>query len=105
VAASAIHRSGLGLEICQGGQINRAGTGFWASLKVLLRMSKNSPSSPEAKSSACKSRGRGATSRRPECTLGACRRGLHTVDTLPDVGVDKEVLEAMCIVQICVAEP
>jgi len=45
-----------------------------------------------------------ATTGRPECTFGASRRGLHTLATLPGVGVgvDKEVVGG--VVQMFVAE-
>lgn len=85
------------------GKIDRAGTAFWASLKMLLRMSKSLRRHLRQKSSLqepC------ATTGRPECTLGASRRGLHTLATLPGVGVgvgvDKEVVGG--VVQMFVAE-
>ena len=91
---SAIQRV-LGLEICQGGKINRAGTGFWASLKMLLRMSKSLRRHLRQISSL----------QEPWCNhwqarmhAWCSRRGLHTVDTLPGagVGVGEEVVRRRC---------
>jgi hypothetical protein len=95
IAASAIHRRVLGWRFAKVGKSAGLARGFWASLKNAVDSLRGSKSLRRHLRQNVQSARAGCKHWQARMHAWCSRRGLHTVDTLPcvgvGVGVDKEV--------------